>query len=371
MSQTALYVSPPPTAPLLHEPQLNLLPDPQTFTRQRAISMFDRQSSSIVGTYAGADLRPLRMPKREKGRVMVKNAPWNWGGDSETHPYLLATPSRSVTGVWGHTSRPYPMEPPVGGRTAGRCIKTNSFSPFAAFLLVEIPLLLRSTSTNPSSSTKNPRSAPPHPTPRINVHIPEHSPRPNLSPSPTPPNLKSRSETTLGKHKSKLTPSSIPILVTESLEVDHDVDAEEDYRPRTRRGPPDSTCRLPTRLSSDPIPGSLSPPSSLSTSSSLPLLDLPLLNLPSPASFYSASSSPHSDPGYDSDSTSTVEAKAEGQRRMRGSILTTPSPSQRSTKTPTRHTATRTLGTIGSIGSIGTVGDDGNDGHDGCCVALV
>lgn len=85
---------------------------------------------------------------------------------------------------------------------------------------------------------------------------------------------------------------------------------------------------------------------------------------PSPASFYSASSSPHSDPGYDSDSTSTVEANA-GDHDDGGDKDDTGFDSDDALSLPAFYrnphasNSDETLGTIGSIGSIGTVGTMG------------
>jgi hypothetical protein len=76
------------------------------------------------------------------------------------------------------------------------------------------------------------------------------------------------------------------------------------------------------------------------------------------------SSSPHSDPGYDSDSTSTVEAKAGdhddgGDKDDAGfdsdDALSLPA----FYENPHASRSDETLGTIGSIGSIGTVGTMG------------
>ncbi|TEB21372.1 hypothetical protein FA13DRAFT_132070 [Coprinellus micaceus] len=342
------YMNPSPTCP-----------DSQTFTRKRAPSMFDRQSTSILNTHAGADLRPLRTPKREKGRVTVKNARWNWEGDLATHPYLLAAASSSVVGVDGHDSRPYPMEPKSA---------VEPRLPYQGELVQPLRRLPTGRNPPPPSQHVDERiffneEPPLSPTPCHPTHKRARS-RTFTSANPAsfadPTNLKSRSETTLGKHRSKLTLHQFQLLVTESLEVEHDVDAEEDYRPRTRRGPP--TFHMPTSHSTieRPAPGFSESPIEPIDLVIPPPPRTPAPQPPSPASFYSASSSPHSDPGYDSDSNSTVEAKTEdhvdrGEKDDAGfdsdDALSLPA----FYRNPHASHSDETLGTIGSIGSIGTM----------------
>ncbi|TEB19023.1 hypothetical protein FA13DRAFT_507053 [Coprinellus micaceus] len=133
---------------------------------------------------------------------------------------------------------------------------------------------------------------------------------------------------------------------------------KEDYRPRTRRGPPG--FHMPTAHSpiQRPDPGFSESPIEPINLVIPPPPRSPAPQPPSPASFYSASSSPHSDPGYDSDSTSTVEAKAEDNDDAgfdSDDALSLPAFYQN----PHASHSDETLGTIGSIGSIGTVGTMG------------